>query len=128
MKKKLGYIFVITMLSLTTLSVIGAQKAKAEIFGRISFYEPVLKGADGKYMTENDCALDELYKYTPKGTKVHVMNMDNGKSKVLEKWDWGAFAKYNVIVDVLPNTFVYLGGVKSKGYIEKGQATFPYPN
>ena len=126
MKKKLVCIFVITMLSLTSLSVIGAQKANAEIFGKISFYEPKKKGSDEKWMTENDCALDEVYKYVPKGTKVHVKNLDNGKSKVLEKWDYGSFAKFGVIVDVLPNTFVYLGGVKSKGWIERGMATFPY--
>jgi hypothetical protein len=126
MMKKLGFIIVMTMLSLTTLSSIGAQEAKAEIFGKISYYVPTKAGADGKWMTENDCALDEMYKYTPKGTKVHVKNMDNGKSKVLEKWDWGKFAQYGVIVDVLPNTFTYLGGVKSQGYIKNGMATFPY--
>lgn len=87
---------------------------------------PTQLGADGKTMTENDCALDELYKYTPKGTRVRVDNRDNGKYKVLEKWDWGRFASNGVIVDVLPNTFTYLGGVKSQGYIYNGMATFPY--
>ncbi|TMS84830.1 hypothetical protein CWB69_20780, partial [Pseudoalteromonas sp. S980] len=67
--------------------------------------------------------LDDTYKYTPKGTKVTVKNLGNGKSKVLEKWDIGNFPS-GVIVDVLPNTFTYLGGVKSQGYITKGQAEF----
>ncbi|MEB9382210.1 hypothetical protein P4J09_30085 [Bacillus cereus] len=44
-----------------------------------------------------------------------------GKSRTLEKWDYGDFKKFGVIVDVLPNTFVALGGKLSDGYIYNGR-------
>ena len=44
-------------------------------------------------MTENDWAVDESCKFPPKGTEISVYNLDNGSSKVLEKWDYESFAK-----------------------------------
>jgi len=110
----------ITILSLTGL---GTNVANADVVtkrGKISFYNPTKAGYDKKIMIENDCAVDQSYKYLPKGTKISVYNLGNGSSKVLEKWDIGNFAQYDVILDVLPKTFKALGGVENDGYIYKG--------
>lgn len=77
-----------------------AFSASADVMtkrGKISYYIPKNLGFDGKKMTENDCAVNESYKYLPKGTKISVYNLNNGSSKVLEKWDYGPFAKYGVL-------------------------------
>lgn len=57
-------------------------------------------------MTDNDRAVDSSEAYIRKGTKIVVTNLDNGRSRVLEKWDCGNFRGLGIIVDVLPNKFV----------------------
>ncbi|MCG3086838.1 septal ring lytic transglycosylase RlpA family protein [Sporosarcina cyprini] len=123
MKKRFCFIFIVLLL-LTVLPTFGNSIVKAEAVvkhGKISFYNPVNKGSDGKLMTENDCAVDRSHSYLPKGTKISATNLDTNKSKWLEKWDIGDFSKYGVVLDVLPETFVYLGGIKKDGYIERAR-------
>lgn len=124
MKKKLSFTFITAMFLLTTVNVFGGQTAKADTitrYGKISNYTPYKPGSDGKWMTDNDCAVDSSEAYILRGTKIVVTNLDKGKSRTLEKWDYGDFKKFGVIVDVLPNTFVALGGKLSDGYIYNGR-------
>lgn len=124
MKKKISFIFIMTLLLLTTLNVFGEETVKADTitrYGKISNYTPKKAGSDGKWITANDCAVDVSESYIRKGTKIVVTNLDKGKTRVLEKWDYGNFKKHGVILDVLPSTFVSLGGDLDDGYIYNGR-------
>ncbi|HFK1717887.1 TPA: hypothetical protein ACGXP1_005684 [Bacillus cereus] len=124
MKKKFSFIFIIATFLLTTVNLFGGQTAKADTitrYGKIINYTPHKAGSDEKWMTNNDCAVDASESYIKAGTKIVVTNLDKGKSRVLEKWDYGNFKHLGVIVDVLPDTFVALGGKLSEGYIKNGR-------
>lgn len=129
-KRKFGKSLITASIITTNIFLFSGISAKADTVvknGKISYYNPIKPGSDEKTMTENDCAVDKGLKWLPKGTFITVKNLDNGKSKVLEKWDHGDFASIGVVVDVLPNTFISLGGVKSKGWISNGRMEYLDP-
>jgi len=122
--KKLSIIFFITALALC-LSTLGEGAAKAATvvsYGKISWYPGLgKKGSDQKVITQNDCAVDYSERSIPKGTKIVVKNLDNGKSLTLQKWDWGRFKHLGVIVDVTKPAYLKLGGSIDKGRIKNGR-------
>ncbi|MFJ5566629.1 hypothetical protein [Lysinibacillus xylanilyticus] len=129
MKKKFRIIAVV-IIAILSVSGFGTFDAHADVVtkrGKISYYNPTKPGSDGKTMTESDCAVDKNYSYLPKGTAISAYNLDNGASKVLEKWDYGDFEKYGVILDVLPKTFKALGGNVNNGYIKNAMIQWKEP-